>query len=154
MHKKQKQKIAGIIVILLGVGTALALSLSALNKTVTFFFSPTEILGENKITPPANRPFRIGGLVENGSIEKSDDGTISFYITDNMNRIKVEYNGIIPDLFKEGQGVVATGKLNEKNIFIASNILAKHDEKYMPPEVSKALKDTAEKMGHPSKVNE
>ena len=151
MHKKQKHKIAGILLIMLGVGTAIALSLTALNQTVSFFYSPSDLLGENKIIPPSNRPFRMGGLVVEGSIDKKPDGKIYFTITDNANNIDVIYSGITPDLFKEGQGVVVTGNLNDNNIFIATGLLSKHDENYMPPEVKKSLEKTAIEKGHPTK---
>lgn len=145
MHKKKKQRIMAITLVLLGVGTAVALSLTALNQTVTFFYSPSD-LAENTFVPPVSgdRPFRLGGLVETGSIEKKGLVT-TFIVTDGAHSLSVHYEGILPDLFKEGQGVVALGRIDENKVFIASELLAKHDENYMSPEVKKALEDA----GHP-----
>jgi cytochrome c-type biogenesis protein CcmE len=110
--------------------------LKSLEENVVYFFSPTEIYNKENIS--LNKKIRIGGLVKEGSINRQED-TINFIITDLKNEIVVTYNGLVPNLFSEGKGVVAEGKLNDKKYFIAYKILAKHDENYMPPEVSKAL---------------
>ena len=110
--------------------------LKSLEDNVIYFLSPTEI--HNKSDISFNKKIRIGGLVKVGSINK-DGKTVNFIITDLKNEIFVSYSGLIPNLFSEGKGVVAEGKLNDKKYFIANKILAKHDENYMPPEVSKAL---------------
>ena len=110
--------------------------LKSLEENVVYFFSPTEIYNKENIS--FNKKIRIGGLVKEGSINKQEDA-INFIITDLKNEIVVTYNGLVPNLFSEGKGVVAEGKLNDKKYFIAYKILAKHDENYMPPEVSKAL---------------
>ena len=110
--------------------------LKSLEDNVIYFLSPTEI--HNKSDISFNKKIRIGGLVKVGSINK-DGNTVNFIITDLKNEIFVSYSGLIPNLFSEGKGVVAEGKLNDKKYFIAIKILAKHDENYMPPEVSKAL---------------
>ena len=110
--------------------------LKSLEENVVYFFSPTE--NYNKSDIPLNKKVRIGGLVKEGSINRQED-TINFIITDLKNEIVVTYNGLVPNLFSEGKGVVAEGKLNDKKYFIAYKVLAKHDENYMPPEVSKAL---------------
>ena len=110
--------------------------LKSLEDNVIYFLSPTEI--HNKSDISFNKKIRIGGLVKAGSINK-DGKTVNFIITDLKNEIFVSYSGLIPNLFSEGKGVVAEGKLNDKKYFIAIKILAKHDENYMPPEVSKAL---------------
>jgi len=110
--------------------------LKSLEDNVIYFLSPTEI--HNKSDISFNKKIRIGGLVKAGSINK-DGKTVNFIITDLKNEIFVSYSGLIPNLFSEGKGVVAEGKLNDKKYFIANKILAKHDENYMPPEVSKAL---------------
>jgi cytochrome c-type biogenesis protein CcmE len=117
---------------------AVALVLTGLRGEIVFFLSPTELATK----PPApGRVIRIGGLVEKGSLQKiGTDGTIIFKVTDLSKSIAVTYRGILPDLFREGQGVVIEGALDERGQFIASEVLAKHDEKYMPPEVAKALK--------------
>ena len=113
--------------------------LKSLEDNVIYFLSPTEI--HNKSDISFNKKIRIGGLVKVGSINK-DGKTVNFIITDLKNEIFVSYSGLIPNLFSEGKGVVAEGKLNDKKYFIANKILAKHDENYMPPEVSKALEKT------------
>ena len=103
-----------------------------------YFYSPTEIINGNA---PKVRAFRIGGLVVADSVTRNtDDLKVSFILTDTINEVKVIYEGILPDLFREGQGIVANGKLQSDNIFIADQVLAKHDENYMPPEVADALK--------------
>ncbi len=121
---------------LAGLGLAAWLVLSALDNNLSYFFSPTEV-SENKA--PADHVFRLGGLVEPGSLERGKELTIRFAVTDNANRVKVQYTGILPDLFAEGQGVIAQGRLNPQGYFVADEVLAKHDENYMPPEVADAL---------------
>ena len=111
-------------------------ALKSLEDNVVYFLSPTEI--HNKSDVSFNKKFRVGGLVKMGSIKREENIT-NFIITDLQNEIVVSYNGIVPNLFSEGKGVVAEGKLKDKKYFIADKILAKHDENYMPPEVSKAL---------------
>ncbi len=127
--------------ILIGVGlvaAAVGLVLFALKNNVSLYFTPTQVY--NKEAPQA-RNFRIGGMVEEGSVQRQKDGlTVHFKITDTANAMEVVYKGILPDLFKEGKGVVAQGKLNSENIFEAEEVLAKHDENYMPPEAMDAIK--------------
>ena len=121
------------------LGVAAALVLTALSDNIVFFYSPTQI-AEKKIPP--ERRFRMGGLVEAGSVKKSADGQItSFKVTDTHKTVSVVYRGLLPDLFREGQGVVAEGSLGADGVFAAREVLAKHDENYMPPEVAKALKE-------------
>ncbi len=128
--------------LLIGGGVAaLALSatlvLSAFQKNLVFFFSPSQVVSKEA---PQNRTFRIGGLVEAGSVKREADGlTTRFVVTDTANRIPVSYKGALPDLFKEGKGVVSQGKLGADGVFVASEVLAKHDENYMPPEAAHAL---------------
>lgn len=132
---------------LIGGGVAaLALSatlvLSAFQKNLVFFFSPSQVANKEA---PQNRTFRIGGLVETGSVKREADGlTTTFVVTDTANRIAVSYKGALPDLFKEGKGVVTQGKLDAGGLFVASEVLAKHDENYMPPEAAHAV-DQAQK---------
>jgi cytochrome c-type biogenesis protein CcmE len=122
---------------------AVALVLRAFNSNLVFFFTPTEV-SQNKA--PKDRTFRIGGLVTEGSVQRKPDGlTVAFTVTDTMQSIPVRYTGILPDLFKEGKGVVAQGKIGGDGVFTASEVLAKHDENYMPPEAAEALK----RAGHP-----
>jgi len=143
VNTKHKQRLAWIVVLLLGVGAAVALGLMAFNANIQLFFMPTQVhAGE----APKNQVIRIGGLVENGSIQRATDSLkIHFNVTDNQKLIAVKYEGILPDLFREGQGIVAIGKLQEDGSFNASEILAKHDENYMPPQVADGLKETADK---------
>ena len=124
------------------LGCAATLVLTALNDNIVFFYSPTQI-AEKKIPP--ERRFRMGGLVETGSVTKSPDGQVtSFKVTDTHKTVNVVYRGLLPDLFREGQGVVAEGSLGSDGVFTAREILAKHDENYMPPEVAKALRDSGQ----------
>lgn len=135
---KRLSIILGGLVVLAG---AVGLTLSALNDNIVFFYGPSE-LAEMHVTP--DQSIRVGGLVEEGSVEHQNDGkTIHFVITDGVKTIPVVYTGFLPDLFREGQGVVAQGRM-AGGAFQASEILAKHDEKYMPPEVADALKKSGE----------
>lgn len=124
--------IAGGIVIL---GAATAFVLNAFQDNLVFFFTPTQI---SKGEAPKNKAFRVGGMVKVGSIQKEGINT-SFIVTDTAQEIKVTYSGILPDLFQEGKGVVAQGKLTNAELFTASEVLAKHDENYMPPEAQHAV---------------
>ena len=120
------------------IAVAVTLVLRAFNSNLVFFFTPSEV-AENKA--PADRTFRIGGLVTAGSVKRQSDGlTVTFAVTDMAKTIPVSYTGILPDLFKEGKGVVAQGKLGQDGVFRAAEVLAKHDENYMPPEAAEALK--------------
>ncbi|MBV7536787.1 cytochrome c maturation protein CcmE [Duganella sp. sic0402] len=123
------------------LGVAVALLLSAFQQNLVFFYTPTQILeGE----APRNRSFRMGGMVQPGSLQRQADGvTVAFVVSDTARQIKVQYKGILPDLFKEGKGVVAQGRLGEGMLFLADEVLAKHDENYMPPEAAYALKQGA-----------
>lgn len=121
------------------------LLLYALNSNIVFFFTPTQVAAQEA---PTGRPFRIGGLVEPGSLKR--DGTqVQFRVTDGDHQIEVSYVGTLPDLFREGKGVVAQGRLDEQGRFTATEVLAKHDENYMPPEAAEAL----ERAGHPASVD-
>lgn len=125
----------------LGVGilsVALFLVLFALRDTIVFFHTPKDVV-EKQI--PAGKRIRLGGLVAEGSLKRGEGLTVTFAITDTAKTIPVSYTGILPDLFREGQGVVAEGKLDPAGRFVADTVLAKHDENYMPPEVAKALKE-------------
>jgi len=127
------------------LGIAVALMLAAFEDNLVFFNSPTDVL--TKDLPP-DRKFRLGGLVEEASVNKSDDGlTTTFRVTDLANAVPVSYTGILPDLFREGQGVVTEGRLRADGVFVADSVLAKHDENYLPPEVVDALKKSGEWQG-------
>ncbi|BCO25178.1 cytochrome c-type biogenesis protein CcmE [Rhodoferax lithotrophicus] len=133
---KPRHKRAAIIVGgLATIGVAAYFVLNAFQSNLVFFFTPTQVeTGE----APKNRTFRIGGMVKTGSI-KRDNLTVSFVVTDTVKEVPVSYTGILPDLFKEGKGVVAQGKLDSNGHFTASEVLAKHDENYMPPEAQHAM---------------
>jgi len=134
---RKRQRLILVALALLLVGGATALVLTALSDNIAFFVTPSEIAsgkaGEGK-------RFRIGGLVVNGSVERGGGREVSFALTDNAAEIKVVYAGILPDLFREGQGIVAQGTLRPDGVFAADEVLAKHDERYMPKEVAEAVK--------------
>lgn len=135
---RKRQRLYVLVLVLAGLGAATGLALSAFRDSVVFFYAPSEIAAKGLA---AGQLFRLGGLVEVGSVEKIDGGkTTQFTVTDTKQTILVQYTGILPDLFREGQGVVANGALDVQGVFVASEVLAKHDENYMPPEVHDALK--------------
>ena len=136
LTKKVKSRIFFLSVLVVLAALVIFVILRSLEENVVYFFSPTEIY--NKANISFDKKVRIGGLVKKNSVSKNDT-SINFIITDLKKEIVVSYNGIVPNLFSEGKGVVAEGKLKDKKYFIADKILAKHDENYMPPEVSKAL---------------
>ncbi len=150
MTRKRKRLLA-VLGLVSGLGIATALVLSAFNDNLVFFHSPSDI-AEKQL--PAGRLFRLGGLVEAGSVKKDGLNT-DFVVTDLRSTIAVRYTGILPDLFREGQGVVANGRLDADGRFVATEVLAKHDENYMPPEVAEALKKSGqwhEKSGDHTKL--
>ena len=135
--KPRHKRFAFIGLGLLVLGVATVLILNAFQSNLVFFFTPTQVASGEV---PQGRSFRIGGMVEDGSLVRENDGlTVRFIVTDTAKRVPVTYKGILPDLFKEGKGAVAQGKLNADGTFVASEVLAKHDENYMPPEAAEAL---------------
>ena len=137
--KPRQQRMLAVGLSLSGLIIAAILTFKAFEENMMFFITITDVVENNKA--PIDREFRVGGLVVNDSIMRETGSlTMSFILTDNRNQLTVNYTGVLPDLFREGQGVVAIGKLNQ-NVFIADTILAKHDENYMPPEVIDSLKD-------------
>jgi len=136
LGKKVKSRILFLVILLLIATVVIFLILKSLEENVVYFFSPSEIYNKHNIS--FNKKIRIGGLVKDGSINK-DQTSIRFIITDLKKEIIVSYIGLVPNLFSEGKGVIAEGKLKDKKYFVADKILAKHDENYMPPEVKKAL---------------
>lgn len=135
--KLRQKKFTYIIIALAALGAAVGLVLYALKDNVSLYFTPTQVF--NKEAPQGHN-FRIGGLVEQGSLQRRGDGlTVSFTVTDTQRSMPVTFTGILPDLFKEGKGVVVHGKLQEDNVFHADEVLAKHDENYMPPEATDAI---------------
>ena len=133
--KRRHRRITVIVVGLAGLGIAAYLAASAFRNNLVFFFSPTQVAAKEA---PVDRTFRIGGLVQEGSL-KRDGLNVQFTVTDTAYNVPVVYNGILPDLFKEGRGCVAQGKIGADGVFHAEQVLAKHDENYMPPEAGEAL---------------
>ena len=137
MNKRSKRKVL-VIGVVFGVAVAAALGLTAFQENLLYFYSPSQIAAGEA---PDNRKFRVGGLVVAGTVVRATDSLlIKFNLTDNSKTMTVEYSGILPDLFREGQGIVAMGENNSDGVFVADEVLAKHDENYMPPEVAAALK--------------
>jgi len=133
----RRRRLLAVVAILVGVAAAAALAMLAFEENLLYFYSPSQVLaGES----PSGRTFRIGGLVTPGSLQRTE-GTleIHFVVTDNKDSIPVRYTGLLPDLFSEGRGVIAHGRLAESGEFVANEVLAKHDENYMPPEVAESL---------------
>jgi len=142
---RKRRRMYLLVALLLAFGGATALVLTALDDSVAFFYSPSDLAEK---TVPAGQRFRLGGLVEEGSVERSSDRvSVSFRVTDTVRTVPVRYSGLLPDLFREGQGVVAEGSLDASGTFVASQVLAKHDENYMPKEVAEALKKTGQWQG-------
>jgi cytochrome c-type biogenesis protein CcmE len=139
---KPRHKRAAIVIgVLAAIGTAVALVLNAFNSNLVFFYTPSQIASKEA---PLGRTFRIGGLVQAGSVAR-DGVSVTFTVTDTAKSVPVRYEGVLPDLFKEGKGVVAQGQLGADGVFAAREVLAKHDENYMPPEAADALQ-RADKM--------
>ena len=135
--KRRHKRVAFIVAGLTGLAIAAYLVASAFRNNLVFFFSPTQVAAKEA---PVDRTFRIGGLVQEGTLKRESDGlTVRFTVTDTAANIPVVYKGILPDLFKEGRGCVAQGKLGSDGVFHADQVLAKHDENYMPPEAGKAI---------------
>jgi cytochrome c-type biogenesis protein CcmE len=135
--KSRHKKLAVITLVVAALGIAVTLVLNAFQNNLVFFFSPSQVASGEA---PTGRAFRIGGLVEDGSVKRQPDGLlVHFVVTDTARSIPVVYSGILPDLFKEGKGVVAEGRLGGDGVFTATQVLAKHDENYMPPEAAHAL---------------
>ena len=137
MRARFKRRLLVGALILLGVSAAVALALNAFRENLLFFYSPSQVAAGEA---PTVRSFRLGGLVVEGSLRREPDGvTVRFAVTDTVETIPVVYKGILPDLFREGQGIVAQGRFGPDKVFVADQVLAKHDENYMPPEVAQAV---------------
>lgn len=137
----RQRRLGLLLAALLCVGTAAALVLSAFRANLVFFFSPSQVSAKEA---PVARAFRLGGLVVPGSVRREGDGmTIRFIVTDTAREVPVRYRGLLPDLFREGKGVVARGRLGDDGVFVASEVLARHDENYMPPEAADAVRRAA-----------
>ena len=141
MKPARKQRLILIGLMVLGAGLATAFALKSFNDNLMYFFPPKDVVAGKA---PKDALFRLGGMVVKGSVVRPDKGmTVRFVLTDFDKEVTVEYTGILPDLFREGQGIVAHGKLNSQGVFVAEEVLAKHDENYMPPEVAGSLKKSA-----------
>lgn len=141
MKPARKQRLILITLMILGAGAATAFALKSFNENLMYFFSTTDVVAGKA---PKSAPFRLGGMVVKGTVQRPNDGLmVRFTLTDFEKEVTVEYTGILPDLFREGQGIVANGRLNDKGVFVADEVLAKHDENYMPPEVKGSLKHPA-----------
>jgi len=142
MTPTRKRRLIGVLVIVIGVSIAAIVAMKALNENMLFFVSPTDVKEQSL---PAGKRFRLGGLVAGGSVSRASDSlAVAFVVTDGAESVNVRFDGILPDLFREGQGIIAIGELSSEGHFEAAEVLAKHDENYMPPEVADAL----EKAGH------
>jgi len=140
----RKQRMLTVGLILAGVALGVGLALQAFQENLLFFYSPTQVLAGE---PPEGRKFRLGGLVAPGSLTREPgELKVDFLVTDNTNALTVQYEGVLPDLFREGQGVIANGYVQPDGTFLAEEVLAKHDENYMPPEVAEMLAE----QGHPA----
>ena len=136
MTPRRKRMIA-VAAIVVGVGAATAVALQAFQENLLYFYSPSQVTAGEV---PSGRAFRLGGLVTNGSVQRTAGSIeVNFVVTDNAESIPVRYEGLLPDLFKEGKGVIAHGRMNDTGVFMADEVLAKHDENYMPPEVAETL---------------
>ena len=143
--KRKHRRLVFLVSGMLALGVAAGLVLSAFEENLVFFYSPSDLIEKDL---PEGRRFRLGGLVEEGSLRRLGDGlTVEFVVTDLTATVPVSYKGPLPDLFREGQGVVTEGKLAAGGVFIADSVLAKHDENYMPPEVAEALKKSGQWQG-------
>ncbi len=134
MTPARKKRLFLITLMVAGVAVGVGLALKSLEENIMFFFTPTEVLAGKA---PASKLFRMGGMVVDGSVDRPGDGlTVKFDLTDNEQQVTVRFAGILPDLFREGQGIIANGRLDDQGDFIAEEVLAKHDENYMPPELA------------------
>lgn len=141
MKPIRKQRLYLILLMVTGVAVAVGFALKAFNENLMFFFSPSQVIAGEA---PREHAFRLGGMVVDGSVKRPGDGLmVRFDLTDFEQVVSVEYTGILPDLFREGQGIVSKGQLREDGVFVADEVLAKHDENYMPPEVADSLKKSA-----------
>jgi cytochrome c-type biogenesis protein CcmE len=135
----RRRRLFLVLGILAGVGIAGAFALNAMKENVMFFFDPSQVAGGSA---PTDQRFRLGGMVSEGSVKRQPGSLqVSFVVTDFKHEVPVTYTGVLPDLFHEGKGVVAHGRLGANGVFVADEVLAKHDENYMPPDVAKSLKD-------------
>lgn len=142
MKPARKKRLLLIALMVTGIAVGVGFALKSLDENIMFFFSPSEVVAGKA---PQGRLFRMGGMVVAGSVSRPGEGlTVHFDIADNSDSVTVRYTGILPDLFREGQGIIANGRLSEDGAFVAQEVLAKHDENYMPPELAEAMLKTSE----------
>jgi len=134
---RRQRRMMGVAVLATGIGVAAALTLTAFRKNLMSFYTPTDLV---EATVPVGTKLRLGGMVERGSVRRGEGLLVEFMLADCSNRISVHYEGLLPDLFREGQGIVASGEVRADHVFVATEVLAKHDENYMPPQVAKSMK--------------
>ena len=152
MKPARKKRLFFIIFLIAGVTVAAGFAMYAFNQNLMFYFSPADV---KQGKAPVNKIFRMGGMVVEGTFKKEPKSLkVHFDLTDYEKTVSVEYEGILPDLFREGQGIISRGKLNEQGVFIAEEVLAKHDENYMPPEVAESLKKAKDKLDNKAKINQ
>ena len=138
MTKTHKKRLGIVLLIVVGISTTVALAVTAFNQNMMYFYSPSDVAAGKA---PTNKPIRVGGMVTVGTVQHAKESLlVNFDVTDYAHTISVQYTGILPDLFREKQGIVVTGRMQEDGSFLADEVLAKHDENYMPPEVADALK--------------
>ena len=138
MTPTRKRRLTIVIVLLVGLSAAAALALTALNENMLYFYDPSQIVSGEA---PTQRNIRVGGMVVENSVKRTPGSLkVEFTLTDYAEQVPVQYEGLLPDLFREGQGIIARGSMNEQGLFVAEEVLAKHDETYMPPEVADSLK--------------
>ena len=137
---RRGKRMAGVAVLAVGLGLAAALTLTAFRKNLMAFYTPTDLVAA---TVAPGTMMRVGGMVEQGSVKRGDGLKVEFMLADCTHRIAVRYEGLLPDLFREGQGIVASGALGPDRVFVATEVLAKHDENYMPPQVAKSMQTPA-----------
>lgn len=141
LTKTHKKRLGLVLLIVIGISTTVALAISAFRENMLYYFTPTQIMAGEA---PTDRVIRVGGMVNKGSVQRATENLqVTFQVTDYQHTLPIQYTGILPDLFREEQGIVAIGKMQTNGTFLASQVLAKHDEKYMPPEVAASLKKTA-----------
>lgn len=151
MKAARKKRLFFIIFLIAGVTVAAGFAMYAFNQNLMFYFSPTDV---KQGKAPVNKIFRMGGMVVEGTFKKEPKTLkVHFDLTDYEKTVSVEYTGILPDLFREGQGIISRGKLNAEGVFIAEEVLAKHDENYMPPEVAESLEKAKKKLEQKAKKN-
>ncbi|OUD13194.1 cytochrome c maturation protein CcmE [Thioflexithrix psekupsensis] len=138
LTRKHKQRLMVVVLLVVGIASAVGFALMAFQQNMLFFFNPSEVVAGHV---PTDRTIRVGGLVTTGSVKRAEDSLlVEFTVTDTQHVVPVQYEGILPDLFREGQGIIAIGRLQPDGTFSAQEVLAKHDETYMPPEVADSLK--------------